>query len=175
MGKATVAVLVAVLAFTMGLAALYNSENVTLKEQIKGYQQELTILKTANLTTALGIKEIPPDSDTAYWGNKYNHLWVTGYIYNCGGSIALQAGLRVVAKSEDNSTLMNMTVPLVNGGVFSADTDLSLLPAYLSPSFVEYGDVLSKENVTVRFSIYHEGSFSNSSTYDITPFWTNPP
>ena len=174
MGRVAVVVLALALTLAMGLAAFFNAENVTLKEQIEDYRQELSVLKTANLTTALGIKEIPPDPNAAYWENGNSHVWITGYVFNCGGSIAYQAGLQVIARAEDDSVLMNVSLPLVNGGIFSANENKSLIPEYFTPTEHMFGNVLSQQNVTVRMSIYHEGSFSNSTKYEITPFWTNP-
>jgi hypothetical protein len=68
-----------------------------------------------------------------------------------------------------------VTVPIVSGGIFSSNENKSLIPEYLQPTPLEFGNVLSQQNVTVRLGIFHEGVFSNSTTYEIIPVWKNAP
>lgn len=88
--------------------------------------------------------------------------------------MAKNAGLQVLAFNETNTPLMNVTVP-VSSGIFSTDPKKNLMPGYLQATSIDFGDILSHQNVTVRVGIYHEGLFSNSTTYEIIPVWTNSP
>ncbi len=157
----------------------YNIENRILSEKITELQKEVTELKTANLRTILGITEIPPHPHQIF-GSKDSHLLITGWVFNSGGIKASNAGVRVLAFNETDAVLLNVTVPIVPGRTFSTALNESLIPEvpYWLPdaiplSELEYGNVLSQENVTVRFSIFHEGIFPSSTRYEIIPIWEN--
>jgi len=92
--------------------------------------------------------------------------------------MAKKAGLDVLAFDEANAVLMNYTVPINEGGIgaFSTNETLrNLIPYYLYPTPLEFGNVLSQQNVTVRLAIFHEGIFPNSTRYEINPIWHNIP
>jgi hypothetical protein len=96
-------------------------------------------------------------------------------VFNSGASMARKAGLEVLAFDEANAVLMNYTVPITEGGIaaFSTNETKNPIPYYLYPTSLEFGNVLSQENVTVRLAIYHDGVFSNSTRYQINPVWKN--
>ena len=76
--------------------------------------------------------------------------------------MARKAGLMVLAFDEGNTVLMNYTVPITEGGIgaFSTnETFRDLIPYYLYPTPLEFGNVLSQQNVTVRLAIFHDGVF----------------
>ena len=88
--------------------------------------------------------------------------------------MAYNAGLNVVAFGNLDNVLMNITVPLISGS-YSTNMNTSLMPYYMQHSPMTFRNILSQENVEVRMAIYHEGIFSNSTTYKMTPVWTNSP
>jgi hypothetical protein len=152
-------------------------QNVNLRNENSILKEELTTLKSANIVTALGVVEIPPYWES-YWGGNgnYSYLWITGWVFNSGASMAKKAGLDVLAFDEANSVLMNYTVPITEGGIgaFSTNETLrNLIPYYIYPTPLEFGNVLSQQNVTVRLAIFHEGIFPNSTRYEINPVWEN--
>jgi hypothetical protein len=170
--------LLLILASTMPAVIYYNAENCRLSNEINDLRHELATLKTANLTAALGVTEIPPQPHQIF-GSKDSHLWITGWVLNSGASKAIHAGLTVLAFDETNAVVLNVTVP-VTDREFSTAFDDSLVPAvpYWLPGATSlnkltYGDVLSEENVTVRFSIFHDGIFPSSTRYQIIPIWEN--
>jgi len=149
-------------------------ENLNLTNQVVSLNEEVKTLRSANLVTALGIVEIPPYGES-YWGNNGNssYLWITGWVFNYGAAMAREAGLDVLAYDESNEVLMNYTVPITSGGIaaFSTNPSKNLIPDYLYPASLEFGNVLSQENVTIRMAIFHEGTFANATTYQINPVW----
>jgi len=171
--------LVLIIVLTVPTIIHYNIENRILSGEIMELQKELTTLKTANLSAYLGVTEIPPQPHQIL-GSKDSHLWITGWVFNSGGVKASNAGLRVLAFNETNVAVLNVTVPIVPDRTFSTALNESLVPAvpYWLPDAIslidlEYGTVFSQENVTVRFSIFHEGIFPSSTRYEIIPIWEN--
>jgi hypothetical protein len=170
--------LLLIIASTIPTVIYYNADNHRLNNEINELRQELTTLKTANLKAALGVTEIPPQPNQI-WGSKNSHLWITGWIFNSGASKAIHAGLRGLVFNETNAVVLNITVPITDRGFSTAFND-SLVPAvpYWLPDAISlnkltYDNVLSEENVTVRFSIFHEGIFPSSTRYQIIPIWEN--
>ena len=142
-----------------------------LQKQLGGLQEEITVLKTANITTALGIVEVPPNYVNNFWGSNFSHVWITGWVFNSGASPAFDAELRVIAINE-TGVIMNTTIPLVAYGTFSTDED-KIKPnnENITPYTTE--NILSYQNKTISISIYHEGSFSSNTAYEIIPIWKN--
>ena len=108
----------------------YQTENSKLKKQVGELQAEIRVLKTANLTAALGVIEEPPDLPTSQEDNQYcllSHLWITGWVFNAGGSMAVNTGLNVLAFDETNNVLMNVTVPIDSYNNFDTVTDDALI------------------------------------------------
>jgi hypothetical protein len=170
--------LLLIIASTIPAVIYYNAENRRLSDEISELHHELATLKTANLIAALGVTEIQPQPDQIF-GSKDSHLWITGWVLNSGASKAIHAGLTVLAFDETNAVVLNVTVPVTDRGFSTALND-SLVPAvpYWLPGAISlnkltYGDVLSEENVTVGFSIFHEGIFPSSTRYQIIPIWEN--
>jgi hypothetical protein len=95
-------------------------------------------------------------------------------VFNSGAGMANNAGLNVLAFDEENFVLMNYTVPIVGYGVFSINENRTLIHSYVQLTPLEFGNVLSQQNVTVRLAIFHEGLFLNSTRYQINPVWGNP-
>ncbi len=151
-----------------------SKQTLGLSEQVLSLEQEIKVLKSANLTTALGIIDIPPHAETIWGMNNYSYVWITGWVYNSGASAAKNAGLEVLAFDKTNSMLMNYTVPIVGYGVFSINDNKTLLPNYLQLTPISSGMVLSQQNVTVRVSIFHEDIFPNNTRLEINPIWQNP-
>jgi hypothetical protein len=183
--KAVTIILVFLLTLTIPALIFYGIENTNLKKQISTLDDELASYKTANLETALGITEIQtaipsirnsPSIDSPDVGNfkVWSNVWITGSVFNSGKSMAYNAGLRVLAFENNSNLLMNTTVPLMSG-TFSYNDNESLIPDITQPTPFVFGNILSQQNTTVRISIYHEGTFSNSTTYELIPVWTNSP
>jgi hypothetical protein len=171
--KVVALLLVIVLTISISSNLFFYSNNQSLSKQVLGLKEEIQVLNSANLTTALGIIEIPPYTEGNWWGNNYSYVWITGWVFNYGASMAKNAGLQVLAHDKADDILMNYTVPIVGYGVFSANEDKSLLPDYLQLAPLEFGNVLSQENATVRLSIFHEGNFKNDTTYEAIPIYDN--
>jgi hypothetical protein len=167
--------LVFLLIVSLGYSIFLYQQNVNLRSENSTLKEELTTLKSANIITALGVVEIPPYGES-YWGGNgdFSHLWITGWVFNSGASMAKKAGLKVLAFDEANAVLMNYTIPITEGGIgaFSTNETLrNLIPYYLYPTPLVFDDVLSQQNVTVRLAIFHEGIFPNSTRYEINPVW----
>lgn len=173
--KAVILLLAILLSASLITSLFFYSENLKLKDQVYNLKQEINVLKSANLTTALGIVEIPPYSYSSeiWWANNFSYIWVTGWVFNSGAGIAKNAGLEVLAFDKENSVLMNYTVPIVSYGVFSINGNKTLIPYYQQLTQLEFGNILGQQNATVRLSIFHEGSFPNSTRYEINPVWEN--
>ena len=171
--KAVVLLLAILFSASLIASLFFYSENLKLENQVKNLKQEINILKSANLTTALGIVEIPPYSYSPeiWWVSNFSYLWVTGWVYNSGAGIAKNSGLEVLAFDNENSILMNYTVPIVAYGVFSINGNLSLIPSFQQLTPLEFGNILGYQNATVRLSVFHEGLFPNSTRYEINPIW----
>jgi hypothetical protein len=176
MSRAIVILLASLLTVTVIISLFICTENLYLQSQVSNLKQEIIVLQSANLTTALGIVEIPPYGES-YWGGNGNssYLWITGWVFNYGSAMAKKAGLDVLAFDESNDVLMNHTVPITSGGIaaFSTNPSKNLIPDYLYSASLEFGNILSQENVTIRMAIFHEGTFSNSTRYEINPIWEN--
>jgi len=178
--KAVILLLALLLSASVIASLFFYSENLKLKDQVQNLKQEIIILKSANLTTALGIVEIPPyysapySSSHVWWANNFSYVWITGWVFNAGAGMANNAGLNVLAFDEGNSVLMNYTVPIAGYGVFSINENRTLIHSYVQLTPLEFGNVLSQQNVTVRLAIFHEDLFPNSTRYQINPVWENP-
>lgn len=174
--KKVVALLLASLLIVSVVYSVYlYQQNANLRNENSILKEEIATLKSANIVTALGVVEIPPYAQS-YWGasGNYSYLWITGWVFNSGASIASKAGLEVLAFDETNAVLMNYTVPITEGGIgaFSTnDTLRNLIPYYLYPTPLEFGNLLSQQNVTVRLAIFHDGAFSNNTRYQVNPVW----
>ena len=174
--------LVLLLVLSVVYSVFLYQQNLVLSNENSILKEEITTLKSANLVTALGVVEIPPYEES-YWGGNGNssYLWITGWVFNCGGSLAANAGLNVLAFNYTNHVLMNVTVPLDSRSGFATATKDYLVPKvpYWLPgsallSELEYSTILGQQNMTVRFSLYHEGSFPSSTRYEMNPIWENP-
>lgn len=145
------------------------SQVSTLQSQISVLQSKIASLKTANITTALGIVDLPPDKTyQMYPYDNKSRVWITGSILNAGGGWALNPRLQVLAFDENGKTLMNTTTS-VRYGVW--DIERNSKGIYFNS--VEFEDMCPQQSATVSLSIYHEGFFPNSTTYRIVPVWTD--
>jgi cell division protein FtsL len=154
------------------------SQISNLKGQVANLSGQVTNLTSANIETALGITEVPYDSPHNMPSPmQYSHLHITGSVNNTGQGTAYNAGLDVVAYDADGALLLNMTVPLDNGAVFGTDTQINsyLTDNYYSLSSTQLSILYSGQTATIVIDIFHEGTFSNSSSYKIMPVWTNSP
>ncbi len=157
----------------------YKTENSNLKKQVKDLQEETDVLKTANLTYAFGVIEKPPVPPQAS-PHQYcllSHLWITGWVFNSGGNMATNVRLIVLAFDETNNILMNTSVPIrFYANTATDDALMPKMPRWTSSvplTEIENANLLSQENATVRFGIFHEGSFPNSTRYETKPVWEN--
>jgi hypothetical protein len=82
--------------------------------------------------------------------------------------------LKVLAFEANGRILMNITVPLISGS-YSTNENEPLMPYYIQLTPLAFGNVLSQQDLELRIAIYHEGTFSNSTKYEMTPVWTNYP
>src|SRR5512138_2523145 len=105
MVRAVNVLLASLLTVTVITSLFYYTDNLNLENQVRTLKEEIVVLKSANLTTALGIIEIPPFnpySEAAWWGNNYSYVWITGWVFNYGASMAENAGLEVLAYDQAN-------------------------------------------------------------------------
>jgi hypothetical protein len=160
-----------------GKIANLNSQISNLKGQVANLNGQITNLTSANLVPALGITEIPYYSPfNKGWATKFSHVYISGYVINAGGSMAYNAGLQVLAYGANGELLMNLTVPLDNGAIFGSDAgSYAYLSSFYETNSLQLGNLYSQQNATISISIYHEGTFSNSTNYNIIPVWTNSP
>jgi hypothetical protein len=197
MGKAKVAIVVflvvVLFASSLGSVAIYyvtvvsdkDSKISTLKSQISALQSQTSTLEsqiamlqsqiaeateTATIKTALGVVDIPSDKTfQMYTADNKSHVYVTGSIFNAGGTTAINLKLQVLAFDWNGNTLMNTTTS-VQSGVW--DVERNSKGVY--GNGFEFGNISPNGNVTVSLSIYHKGFFpASTTTYEIIPVWTN--
>jgi hypothetical protein len=119
-----------------------------------------------NIVTGLGITELPPNPKFPYNSNGriYSHLWITGWLFNSGGGIALNVSLTVLAYDISNKVLLNITFPISQSVV--------VVPRYSFPPY-NSANIYSQQNVTVRTAVYHNDAFPESTQYEIIPNFSN--
>ena len=171
MRKAVALLLITVLAISVSGNFIFYSNSQSLNNQVSGLKEEIRVLKSANLTAALGIVDFPPNSAATWWGTNYSYVWMTGWVFNYGASMAKNAGIQVLAYDTANTVLMNYTVPIAGYGIFSTNQNRTLIPDYLQLTPIQFGNVLSQENATVRLSIFHEGIFPNDTRFEAIPIY----
>ncbi len=162
--------------------ALLNDEIANLNSQISNLKSQIKNLTTANLVTALGIKDIQyglpvkPKAEFEFDGTSvktFYYLYIWGSVSNTGVSVAYNSGLKVVAYDAQGTLEINMTVPL-DGGMFGADDQTkSLLSEDYGDYLIQRVNLGSNQTVTAVISIFHEGTLSGNWT--VTPVWTNSP
>jgi hypothetical protein len=161
--------------------ALLNNQIANLNSQISNLKGQIKDLTTANIVTALGIKDIQyglpvkPKAEFEFDGTSvktFYYLYIWGSVSNTGVGIAYNSGLKVVAYDAQGTLEINMTVPL-DGGMFGADDQTKSL---LSEDYGNYPTQLvnldSNQTVVTVISIFHEGVVTN---WTVTPVWTNSP
>ena len=116
----------------------------------------------ANLVTKLGSTEEAPFP--------YNWLYIYGTVTNAGGKTAFNAGLHVVAFSNNGTLKINMTVPLTNGAEYGTDAATQADASSFGQYSVQLRNLNSGETATININIFHEGLISN---WTIIPVWTN--
>lgn len=116
----------------------------------------------ANLVTKLGSAEEEPFT--------YNWLYIWGTVTNAGGRTAFNAGLHVVAYSNNGTLEINMTVPLINGAEYGADTATGAYASGFGHYSTQLGNLNSGKTATINTNIFHEGLISN---WTIIPVWTS--
>jgi len=163
-------VLLLLLALTIATSVFYNIENANLRKQVASLQEEIRLVKSANIVTALGITEVPltPTSPNS-WDRNYSHLWITGSVFNSGGGMAIGVGLNILAYDESGKVLLNVTAPILSNGYMVAyppHTGKLLGPLNTN--------IFSQQNMTVILGVYHEGIFSDSTRYEAIPVYENP-
>ena len=160
---------------------LLNDEIANLNSQISNLKSQIKNLTTANLVTALEVKDIQyglpvkPKTEFEFDGTSvktFYYLYIWGSVNNTGVDVAHSSGLKVLAYDAQGTLEINMTVPL-DGGMFGADDQTKSL---LSEDYGDYPTQLlnlnSNQTVAVSMSIFHEGVVAN---WTVTPVWTNVP
>lgn len=148
--------------------AKLNDEISNLNSEISNLTSQITNLTTANLVTALGIKDL----QNSEWPSYY-YLDIDGSVINTGEGTAYNVGLHVVAYNAQGILEINMTVPLEDYGVFYADNKTeALLSSHIGASGQIIGTVYTNQTAAILVDIYHQGVVSN---WTVTPVWTNSP
>jgi hypothetical protein len=172
------------LATILAVAVFYNSEKSTLKEKIADLEGQVDSLNlqlanistTVNLVTSLNVTD---EINTDYgFHAPIPCVEITGSIYNSGGGVAYHVGLQVLAYNS-NGLLMNITIPLSGRYEYHVDENIH---NYLDSNQLLYSidqgwtySFYGFQTEAVYAYIYHENLFPNSTTYKITPIWTNTP
>jgi uncharacterized coiled-coil protein SlyX len=125
-----------------------------LNNQIANLQDNLSKY-TAQLDTALGIKELVDNTTNAHY------LYIRGTVTNNGVTEAYNAGLHVVGYGANHEVLIDMTSP-AEGGTFQSGFTSSQGLSQLYPT----------QSANTMLAIYHQGTVVD---WDITPVWTNSP
>jgi cell division protein FtsB len=125
-----------------------------LNNQVTNLQGNLSKY-TAQLNTALGIKELVDNTTDAHY------LYIRGTVTNNGVTEAYNAGLHVVGYGANHEVLIDMTSP-VEGGTFQSGFTSSQTLSQLYPT----------QTVSTMLAIYHQGTVVD---WDLTPVWTNSP
>jgi hypothetical protein len=154
-----------------------NGQSANLGIQVANLSSQLTILTTANIVTALGIREIPTTYQTAvgssppYLSAPYNHLYVQGSVTNSGAGTAFNAGLQVTAYDATGNLEINMTVPFYSGAQFGTDANTRNY-ANQNDASLHLTNLAGTATAQVNINIFHEGTVSN---WTVSPVWTNLP
>jgi hypothetical protein len=148
-----------------------------LESQLANLSSQVAILTTANIVTALGIREIPTTyqidvGTTQYLSAPYNHLYIAGSVTNSGAGTAFNAGLHVVAIDANGVLQINMTVPFDNGGAqFGADANTRSYATQTAAALL-LTSLTGTVTALININIFHEGFVSN---WTVSPVWTNFP
>jgi len=164
-------VLLLLLALTIATSVFYNIENANLRKQVASLQEEIRLVKSADIVTALAITEVPltPTSPNS-WDRNCSHLWITGSVFNSGLGMAIGVGLNILAYDGSNKVLLNETMPILDNGYIVTYA----VPPYTNQARPLTTNIFSQQNMTVIMGIYHEGVFSNSTRYEAVPVYQNP-
>ncbi len=128
-----------------------------LNRQITNLQGQLNDMRqkyTANLVTALGVKEIS--------SSPASHLYIAGSVKNTGVVAAYDSGLKIVAYGEDREVLINMTAPLNSAAAYQS--------GFSAP--MQLSTVYPTQSLGVTLNIFHSG---NVTDWEITPVSSGPP
>jgi hypothetical protein len=166
-----------------------NSEIANLTSQITHFNSEV-----ANLSTYLEVSEVRPLILTLFNGAlPYDALSINGTVVNTGNLTAYNAGLKVTAYSDSGTLEINMTVPLVAGGLayYPSDTQFFVSGDYIvyygidnatqayanvennyfdNSGSLNLGDLGGGQIAQVGIEIIHEGIVVN---WTVTPVWIN--
>ncbi len=123
-----------------------------LNNQITNLQGNLSKY-TAQLNTALGIKELVDNTTYAHY------LYIRGSVTNNGVTEAYNAGLHVVGYGANHEVLIDM-ISSVEGGTFQSGFTSAQTLSQLYPT----------QSASTMLAIYHQGTVVD---WDITPVWTN--
>jgi cell division protein FtsL len=160
-----------------GQAADLRNQVANLNGQVENLSSQLTILTTANIVTALGIREIPTTYQVAvgaspqYLSAPYNHLYIQGSVTNSGAGTAFNAGLQVIAYDANGALEINMTVPFDSGAQFGTDASTRSY-ANQNDAALHLASLAGAATAQVNVNIFHEGIISN---WIVSPVWTNFP
>jgi outer membrane murein-binding lipoprotein Lpp len=131
-----------------------NATVSSLNSQVQDLQETLSHY-TAQLSTALGVKELVDNNTNGHY------LYIRGDVTNNGVTTAYNAGLHVVGYGANHEVLVDMTSS-IDGGTFPSGFTSATYRSQLYPT----------QSLSTILSIYHSG---NVTSWDITPVWTNSP
>lgn len=150
------------------------SQISNLKDQEADLGSHAAKLTSAYLVTALGITEIPGNSSSEMDGYEltpvpYNYLIIQGSVTNTGKGTAFNAGLKVVAYSNNGTLEINMTVPLADYANFGTDNATeNFVSSNYGSSSLALGVLNSGQTANVNLNIFHEDTVTN---WTVTPVW----
>ena len=147
-----------------------NDEISNLTSQIPNLNNEITNMTAANLVATLSVSE---DSDP-FSGVRY--LTITGDVSNIGEGAAYNAGLHVVAYTNNGTLAVNATVslgyqePYNSFGIQSSPSIYE--PPYSGAYFVTG---VAGESGPAQIYLYINHANVTVTSWTVTPVWTNTP
>ena len=151
------------------LEAQVQTQSIQLRNyeaQVSDLEHQVANLSSVEIVTALGVKDIANLSYSMQKDQNFR-LYIAGTVSNNGYGTAYNTGLHVRAYDDGGVLVIDMTVPLVSGGQFSALSSID--GKYPGSSPFQFTNLFAGETVPVSLDIDHKGVATN---WTITPVYT---
>jgi uncharacterized coiled-coil protein SlyX len=123
-------------------------------EDLQGQLQALRERYTANIITALGVKDVSSTNSSL------RHLFIQGTVSNTGVVAAVNAGLQIKGYGANHEVLIDLTTSLDSYATYQDGFSSTPSLATLYPT----------QSQTINIAIYHQGTVVE---WTITPIYEN--
>jgi TolA-binding protein len=134
-----------------------NQTIVDLNEQVEDLQGQLQTLReryTANIITALGVKDMASDDSSL------RHLFIQGTVSNTGVVAAINAGLQIKGYGSNHEVLIDLTTSFDSYATYQDGFTSTKSLATLAPT----------QSQSINIAIYHQGTVVD---WTITPVYND--